>query len=507
MLFSRRHLLATALILPLLQGIGFGSDNVRIIDDGDAEFVRTGNWSYTQVVIPSVAYNDDYVQGAPAATPGKATWTMFVNPGVRYRVSMIWYTPSVGASAYSTAAPVNVKAGSTVLVSKTLNFQSAPNDLTADGLVWENLGEFQVNSNPLSIELSGVTSKTVLADAVRIERMDGRPIFSPTITTVLPKPVLTSGNVQVRIFGTDFDQAARFLVNGTEMTNPVFISSTEMRATIPAQSAGLKDVTIISGGGLRHTLREALDYGEILYMDQESPGFTSFGRWGYTRTTLPNHAYNADFRQGPPAAAHSFATWTFALLPDEYMISIVWPGYAAPHNIAYSNAASFSIWDGDNRVATVKVNQQKFPVGVTDKDLVWQGLGIHRLSSSRLTVRLDSDSSTARKVVMADAVRIQPRRPIRFTTQPEDQSATVGGVVTFSVVVDGARPVTYQWFKNGARIANATQASYTTPALLATDSGAKYRCVATNLFGPIPSREATLTVVRGSALPANSTQN
>jgi len=506
MLYSRRQLLATVLILPLLQATCVGSDSVRIIDDGDAEFVRTGNWSYTQVVIPSVAYNDDYVQGAPAATPGKATWTMFVNPGVRYRVSMIWYTPSVGASAYSTAAPVKVSAGSTVLISKTLNFQSAPNDLTADGLVWENLGEFQVNSNPLTVELSGVTSKTVLADAVRIERMDGRPIFSPTITNVLPKPVLTSGNVQVRILGTDFDQAARFLVNGTEMTNPVFISSTEMRATIPPQSAGLKDVTIISGGGLRHTLREALNYGEILYLDQEDPGFTSFGRWGYTRTTLPNHAYNSDFRQGTPAAAHSFATWSFAVLPDEYLVSIVWPGYSAPHNLAYSNAASFSLWDGDNRLATVRVNQQKFPVGLSDKGLVWQGLGIYRVSSSRLMVRLDSDASAAKKVVLADTVRVQPRRPIRFTSQPEDQSAVIGATVTFSVTVDGARPVAYQWFKNGVRIPNATQETYVTPALLATDTGAKYRCVATNLFGPIPSREATLTVVRGSALPANSLQ-
>lgn len=506
MLFLRRQLFTVALLLTLLQAVCFGADNVRIIDDGDAEFVRVGNWSYTQVVIPNVAYFDDYVQGAPAATPGQATWTMFVNPGVRYRVSMVWYTPSVGASAYSTAAPVKVLAGSTVLVSKTLNMQSAPNDLNADGLVWEDLGEFQVNSNPLKIELSGVTNKTVLADAVRIERMDGRPIFSPTITTVLPKPVLTSGNVQVRILGTDFDQSARFLVNGTEMTNPVFISSTEMRATIPAMSPGLKDVTIISGGGLRHTLREALRYGEILYLDQEDPGFTSIGRWGYTRTTLPNHAYNADFRQGPPAAAHSFVTWNFAVLPDEYMISVIWPGYAAPHNIAYSNAASFSIWDGDNRLTTVKVNQQKFPLGITDQNLVWQGLGIHRISSSRLMVRLDSDASTARKVVLADAIRVQPRRPIRFTSQPEDQSATVGGAATFSVTVDGAQPVTYQWFKNGARIANATQASYTTPALLTTDNGAKYRCVATNLFGPIPSREATLTVVRGSALPASSLQ-
>ncbi len=372
----RRTLVLAILLLPLLQALTLGAENVQIIDDGDSAFTKVGNWSYAQVLIPNAAYNNDFNQATPSTTPGIATWSMFVNPGVRYRVSVVWYTPSVGASAYSTAAPVKVTAGNTVLVSTTLNMQKSPNDLHADGLVWENLGDFQINSNPLKVELTGVADKTVLADALRIERLDGQPIFSPVITKVIPKPVLTTGNVQVRILGTDFDQAARFVVNGIEMTNAVFVSSTEMRATIPPQPAGLKSVTVVSGGGLRHTLPEALNYGDVLYLDDDDPGFERVGSWGYTQTTLPNHAFNSDFRQGAPAVAHNFASWNFAVPPDEYLISIVWPAKSAPYNQAYSTAAKFSVWDGENRLATINVNQQKPPIGHQDKDLVWQGLGI-----------------------------------------------------------------------------------------------------------------------------------
>jgi hypothetical protein len=503
---ARHAVILAMLLLPSICAQGSAAENVRIIDDGDTEFAKSGTWSRVQVVIPNIAYNDDFVQAGPAASPGKATWTMYVNPGVRYRVSIVWHTPSIGAVAYSPAAPVKVLAGGTQLVSKTLNMQKAPNDLNADGLIWENLGDFQINANPVKVELTGVSDKTVLADAVRIERLDGRPIFSPAIEEVVPKPVFTSGNVQVRMLGSDFDPAARFFVNGVAMTNTVFVSPTEMRATIPPQPAGLQSVMVVSGAGLRHTLPGALHYGDILYLDDGEPGFDTTGNWGYARSTLPNHAYNADFRQGAPAASGSFASWTFAVLPDEYLVSIAWPAYSAPYNLSYSTAAKFSVWDGNNRVASVNVNQRKAPVGFKDKELTWQGLGNFRLTSGRLTVRLESDASEARSVVLADAVRVQRRDPIKFTRQPEDKTVTQNANASFTVAVTGAFPVTYQWLKNGTRIPDATAATYVARRVPASDSGSRFQCVATNLFGPVPSREATLTVLPAATTSSDSLQ-
>jgi hypothetical protein len=80
-----------------------------------------------------------------------------------------------------------------------------------------------------------------------------------------------------------------------------------------------------------------------------------------------------------------------------------------------------------------------------------------------------------------------------ITTHPTNQTVTVGQAATFSVTATGAPPPTYQWQKNGADIAGATSAAYTTPATMA-DSGATFRCVVSNSQGTVTSNSATLTV-------------
>ncbi len=39
-----------------------------------------------------------------------------------------------------------------------------------------------------------------------------------------------------------------------------------------------------------------------------------------------------------------------------------------------------------------------------------------------------------------------------ITTQPQNQSVTVGATATFTVVAAGTAPLSYQWSKNGAPI-------------------------------------------------------
>src|ERR1700680_271451 len=58
-----------------------------------------------------------------------------------------------------------------------------------------------------------------------------------------------------------------------------------------------------------------------------------------------------------------------------------------------------------------------------------------------------------------------------ITTQPADQSIKVGDAATFSVVAAGSVPLFYQWHKNGAAIAGASAASYTTPAAIPANDG------------------------------------
>jgi hypothetical protein len=81
-----------------------------------------------------------------------------------------------------------------------------------------------------------------------------------------------------------------------------------------------------------------------------------------------------------------------------------------------------------------------------------------------------------------------------ITTQPADQSIRAGQTATFSVVASGTAPLSYQWRRNGAAIAGATSASYTTPAETTADNGATFAVAVTNSAGSVTSRSARLTV-------------
>jgi hypothetical protein len=81
-----------------------------------------------------------------------------------------------------------------------------------------------------------------------------------------------------------------------------------------------------------------------------------------------------------------------------------------------------------------------------------------------------------------------------ITTQPANASAVVGGSATFSVVASGSTPLNYQWQRNGSNIAGANTASYTTPVLAQSDSGAAFNVAVSNAAGSVTSTAATLTV-------------
>jgi hypothetical protein len=91
-----------------------------------------------------------------------------------------------------------------------------------------------------------------------------------------------------------------------------------------------------------------------------------------------------------------------------------------------------------------------------------------------------------------------------ITAQPADQTAKSGQTATFSVSASGTAPLSYQWLRNGLPLSGATSASYTTPVLAASDSGAAFAVSIKNSAGSITSRAARLTVTGNP--PAISTQ-
>ena len=93
-----------------------------------------------------------------------------------------------------------------------------------------------------------------------------------------------------------------------------------------------------------------------------------------------------------------------------------------------------------------------------------------------------------------------------ITTQPANQTVTVGQMATFTVVATGTAPLSYQWQKNTTAISGATSASYTTPATTSADNGAKFVVVVSNTAGSVTSNAATLTVNSAATAPSITTQ-
>jgi hypothetical protein len=87
--------------------------------------------------------------------------------------------------------------------------------------------------------------------------------------------------------------------------------------------------------------------------------------------------------------------------------------------------------------------------------------------------------------------------PVQFATQPTNTPVPAGQTATFSAVAVGYLPISYQWFKNGAPIPGATNASCSFAVGLA-DNNASIVCYATNTIGVTTyhtnSATATLSV-------------
>ncbi len=117
-------------------------------------------------------------------------------------------------------------------------------------------------------------------------------------------------------------------------------------------------------------------------------------------------------------------------------------------------------------------------------------------------------TNTAGTVTSASATLTVNPAPVApaISTQPVNQTVTAGQTATFTVVATGTAPLAYQWQKNGANIAGATAASYTTPATTTSDSGSTFAVVVTNTAGTVTSASATLTVNPAPVAPAISTQ-
>jgi hypothetical protein len=126
-------------------------------------------------------------------------------------------------------------------------------------------------------------------------------------------------------------------------------------------------------------------------------------------------------------------------------------------------------------------------------------------SGSKFDVVVKNSAGSITSNTATLTVNPAPTAP-SISTQPANQTVTVGQTAAFSVVATGTAPLAYQWQKNNTNIGGATAASYTTPATAASDNGATFDVVVSNSAGKITSQQATLTVNPTGTAPTINTQ-
>ncbi|MFB9242288.1 hypothetical protein IV454_16755 [Massilia antarctica] len=105
-----------------------------------------------------------------------------------------------------------------------------------------------------------------------------------------------------------------------------------------------------------------------------------------------------------------------------------------------------------------------------------------------------SDDNTTQVKQPDPVVAPQPVTAASITTQPRTQAVQAGQPATFSVVASGSGTLSYQWWRNGAAVAGATSAIYTTLAATLADSGDVLSVVVRNEAGTVNSDAVALQV-------------
>ena len=388
--------------------------NVLIIDDGDSAFSTSGEWT---------AYNfdgfeSDFHYSLGGSGSDQATWTFGVAPG-QYQVAATWTTHPNRA----TDVPFTIRDGANVLSTVGVNQELAPDDFTAGGAVWENIGTFLITGNTLIIELTDDANEYVIADAIRVERLGDLPAGPEIVvqtdgievaddvglvdfgTTSFGVPVsriftvLNAGSASLTLdsqvvlpagFTLAVPLGATNLAPGESTTFEVQLDGLTLGSTSGALSLATNDP---DENPFNFSLTGNVTSVEII--DNGDAGFSSSGEW----THWLFEGYDGDMHYSVAGTGADTATWTFAVTPGQYEVAATWTTLA---NRATNSP--YTILDDGNPITTVLVNQELDPDDIVDQGVGWKGLGTHIIHSNTLTVVL---TDAANEYLIADAIRIE----------------------------------------------------------------------------------------------------
>ena len=181
------------------------------------------------------------------------------------------------------------------------------------------------------------------------------------------------------------------------------------------------------------------------------------------------------------------------------------PGGSASFSVVVSGSGPLSYWWQKNQV---NVSNGGHYAGCTTATLIITNADSGDAASYRCVVTNAYGSATSS---VATLTVTNANIPPSITQQPVNQTVASGGAASFSVVVSGNSPFSYQWQKNQANLSDGGHYAGCTAATLTitnadNNDAASYRCVVTNAYGSATSSVATLTVTNVNNPPSITQQ-
>ncbi len=146
-------------------------------------------------------------------------------------------------------------------------------------------------------------------------------------------------------------------------------------------------------------------------------------------------AYQADSRrhaappEGSTPTGTNVATWTFtSVIPGWYQVEATWPEASDQ-----TDAACYTIYDGETSTTDALVDQRNAPAGPLDDGRPWQTLSTQFVRNSTVRVQLDGEATSG--YVVADGMRLVPLENRVQVLSLDKSSATEDVTANVSVEV------------------------------------------------------------------------